>query len=378
LFWGLVLVFSLLLSFGRATPLFFIFKLPLMNFFRIPPRFLFFSVFALITLTGYGFDFAASLLRSSKLTPLFALCSLLFAFLDLFSFSYNYHPTVTAKDWIETPPATASCLQAQDKEFRIVDAGSDSLWNQIFWHYGWDGDTLSKYKNLRNSLFTNSSVYWNIKTAGVYSGVQLQNIKALFDVLKKEVTVAPDDGFVLSKKGVELLSYLNVRFFVSPVNLVADNFSLSFHADFQPPAQEFAVFENKNFLPRVRFVENLPDAKITNTSFSNQKIEISYEAPSDNRLLLVDTYYPGWRAFIDGKETKIFPADFYGKFILAPKGTHKVEFVYQPRSFRAGGFISLVSFLIWGSSVIVVVRSHKNLQFSIYNFQSISNHTIFN
>ena len=371
LFWGFVLVFSLLLSFGRATPLFFIFKLPLMNFFRIPPRLLFFSVFALIVLAGFGFDrlqeklltkFSISIRQLSDQFSIFSLFFLLFTLLDLFSFSYNYHPTVSTKDWIETPPATAEFLQKQQGEFRVVDAGSTPLWNNIFWHYGWQ-DVLPKYKNLRNSIFTNSNVYWDIKSAGVYSGVQVQGIKDLFDLLKKELAIAPDGALIITEKGAELLSLLNVRFFISPVNLVSDDFALSFHADPPPPAQEFAVFENKNFLPRIRFVETeIPiDAKITNTQFSNQKIEVSYDAQKQSRLLLADTFYPGWKAFVDGKETEIFPADLNSKFILAPKGSHKVEFGYKPKSFEIGKIISMISLLIWGGVLLKVKFKNQSV-----------------
>jgi hypothetical protein len=80
--------------------------------------------------------------------------------------------------------------------------------------------------------------------------------------------------------------------------------------------------------------------KITKYVFEN--IEMEVNASGNNLLFLGDTYYNvGWKAFVDGKETKIYRANHNGRAILVPKGKHKVEFRYEPLSYYLGKNISL-------------------------------------
>lgn len=88
--------------------------------------------------------------------------------------------------------------------------------------------------------------------------------------------------------------------------------------------------------------------KITKYVFEN--IEMEVNASGNNLLFLGDTYYNiGWKALIDGKETKIYRANHNGRAILVPPGKHKVEFRYEPLSYYLGKNISL------GLNVIVLV-----------------------
>ena len=63
-------------------------------------------------------------------------------------------------------------------------------------------------------------------------------------------------------------------------------------------------------------------------------------------MVLTDIYYPGWKAFIDGTETKIYRADGLVRAIFVPEGDHTIEFVYLPESYTIGITISLITALI--------------------------------
>ena len=45
-------------------------------------------------------------------------------------------------------------------------------------------------------------------------------------------------------------------------------------------------------------------------NYSQDKISIETNSTGNNLLFLSDSYYPGWQAFVDGKETNIYRADF--------------------------------------------------------------------
>ena len=76
-------------------------------------------------------------------------------------------------------------------------------------------------------------------------------------------------------------------------------------------------------------------------SYGPNRVEAGYDADSDCLLYLTDTYYPGWRAYVDGTQTPIYRANLAFRAIEVPKGRHKVVFAYTPRSFYAGLLLTL-------------------------------------
>ncbi len=80
--------------------------------------------------------------------------------------------------------------------------------------------------------------------------------------------------------------------------------------------------------------------------YENQKSVIDITTSEDGLLFISDAYYPGWKAFLDGVETKIYKADFAFRVIVIPKGEHIVKMVYEPKSFYDGLKISLATFVI--------------------------------
>ena len=63
-------------------------------------------------------------------------------------------------------------------------------------------------------------------------------------------------------------------------------------------------------------------------------------------LVLRDTYYPGWRAFVDGHEVHIWRTDYLFRGVEVPAGEHTIRFEFSPLSFRVGLVISIISFLL--------------------------------
>jgi len=92
-----------------------------------------------------------------------------------------------------------------------------------------------------------------------------------------------------------------------------------------------------------------------NAYFQN-KIIIQAKVSNDAFLFISDNYYPGWRAYVDNKETKIYRANYTFRAIALPAGSHVVKFVYDPLSFKIGKCVSLVSFLFL---IFMTIFSHK-------------------
>lgn len=57
-------------------------------------------------------------------------------------------------------------------------------------------------------------------------------------------------------------------------------------------------------------------------------------------------YYPGWKAYIDGKKTKIYMVNGLIQGMEVPEGNHSIEFRYAPISIVIGILISIVSVIV--------------------------------
>ena len=81
-------------------------------------------------------------------------------------------------------------------------------------------------------------------------------------------------------------------------------------------------------------------------SYTPNKVVISTETDGDMVLFLSDTYYPGWKAYVDGKESKVYRANYTFRAVGIPKGTHHVEFRYEPLSWKLGVLGSLIGVVL--------------------------------
>ncbi len=83
------------------------------------------------------------------------------------------------------------------------------------------------------------------------------------------------------------------------------------------------------------------DGLITIDRRRANSVDLTVDGLPDPRFLVfVDSFYPGWRAWVDGNEVQILRADDAFKAIAVPAGTHKVRFAYTPALAYAGVFVS--------------------------------------
>jgi uncharacterized membrane protein YfhO len=77
--------------------------------------------------------------------------------------------------------------------------------------------------------------------------------------------------------------------------------------------------------------------------FQPNEVVIETEARAPGFLVLTDSFYPGWKAFVDEGEQPIHRANYLFRAVRVPAGRHTVHFRYEPTSFRAGAAISLTA-----------------------------------
>ncbi|MDP3998636.1 MAG: YfhO family protein [bacterium] len=97
------------------------------------------------------------------------------------------------------------------------------------------------------------------------------------------------------------------------------------------------IFEKNFDLKTLILEENLPDntklsggGQVRLESYTPRQIKMAVVADGSQLLFISDSHYPGWKAFIDGTETKIYRAHYSFRAAVVPPGSHEVIFDYQP------------------------------------------------
>lgn len=73
------------------------------------------------------------------------------------------------------------------------------------------------------------------------------------------------------------------------------------------------------------------------------RLAIEVEAKANGFLVLSEIFFPGWRAWVDGVETKIYRANYTLRAIPLTPGQHQVEVVYGPLSVKVGLGVSTLT-----------------------------------
>ncbi len=107
--------------------------------------------------------------------------------------------------------------------------------------------------------------------------------------------------------------------------------------------QNTLVFESK---PTEFESKEEVSSEVTIVNYQPQTIEIAVNAKQNGYLFLSDTYYPGWKAYVDGKESTIYRADYAFRAVPVTSGKHLVRFVYDPVSFKIGVGTSAIAFIM--------------------------------
>ena len=81
--------------------------------------------------------------------------------------------------------------------------------------------------------------------------------------------------------------------------------------------------------------------KIYNFTENSETVSIEFETDRKSFLVYSNTYYPGWKAKLDGEEVPVYMADSYVKGVIVPSaGKHLLKMEYKPKSFYIGAALT--------------------------------------
>lgn len=380
----LILLFvSLILVLGKNTPFFFIFDFLPFSLLRVPSRFLMLTDLSLAVITAYVLSIVLKKIKSRSFKITIILCLIIFQTGNVFYYFYNYHPTGETKKWFKTPD-TVTVLKKDTSFYRIFTIEDSTEWNEIFLKEGWINPDA--YQKFVSGLGSQLNELYDIPKSSYQFRLTPYRTQAYNLVLSQNLGQTDKGTYRILDNGLKLLGANSVKYIISPKIIKIENIPVMTYF------KDYTIYKNPYFLPRARFVDSIKLFNdqdsimdyIQNNSLSlqketllessdnikispcqNCKQEIIWKKDANADLILsaktdqisilqiADTFYPGWKAYIDGKETKILPANIAQRAIVVPKGTHSIRFLYDPLSFKIGLILSVLSY---GGVLLFVVK----------------------
>lgn len=103
---------------------------------------------------------------------------------------------------------------------------------------------------------------------------------------------------------------------------------------------------------------------IRQVKFDNDEINYESNASADRIAIFSEIFYKDWKAYIDGKPTEIFKANYVLRGLHIPAGKHTIQFKFEPASYAAGRMLSnifcWVVVLLSGIAMFFYARKKKN------------------
>ena len=95
------------------------------------------------------------------------------------------------------------------------------------------------------------------------------------------------------------------------------------------------------------------------TKYLPDEVDFDVDAPANSFLVASEVWYPGWKAYIDGRKTDIYRTDYVLRGVAFPKGRHSLVFKFSPDTYHAGVAISLLALAFLGSVFTWRYRSSR-------------------
>jgi hypothetical protein len=311
------------------------------------------SLWALLLAAGTGLAIAAFARRHVERGPVVAALTVLVA-LDLFVAAAGFHRLQPADRLYPAVPELTR-LREEPGPFRVVGA--------------------------KGALMPNSALVYGVQDVRAYDGLGVAWYADLLDVAlawtqaHQQHELYAADSRVLDLLGVRYLLappafavdpahweripdaaaplYRNRR--EQPRASLADGYVVAAGNDARRRLRDGAVDVRRDALleaapapadrpDRAASADAVGTARIT--AYEHEHVTIDTDASGRRLLVLSDTWFPGWRATVDGVPASIARANVAFRAVAVPAGRHRVAFDYAPASFRAGGTISGVALLL--------------------------------
>jgi hypothetical protein len=291
----------------------------------------------LFVLSVISFALLLVLKDKKKLTTIIYIALLGITIFDLFRFGWKFNPFTDRSYLFPSTEVTS---------FLVKNLGN------------------YRYMTTDSRIFPpNFSSIYRLESVDGYDPLYLQRYGELIIAAERnKPDIAPPFGFnriiTPHNYGSKIMDLSGVKYILSLSSLNSPRVKKVFQEG------QTIIYENLNVLPRAFFAEKLEPAKngqeainfMFDRSFNPGKIavvenfesgmlskrfevgQVNINVYSENKivlktangglgfLVLTDSYYPAWKATVDGKITKIYRTDYNFRGVIVPPGNHLVEF----------------------------------------------------
>jgi len=239
--------------------------------------------------------------------------------------------------------------------------------------------------NLSVSTFNDASTSYFHQSIGGYHGAKMKRyqelidyhimpeMQAIMEVLKNKPTQSKIDS-ALATSGV--LNMLNTKFIIyngeaAPIVNYHCNGTAWFIKNVQIVANadkeieslraintKTTIVVDKRFEKDASGTISLDSsAQIKRTSYNPNDLVYESNSSKDGVVVFSEIYYAkGWNAYVDGKLTPYFRANYILRAMKIPAGHHTIEFKFEPRMYEIGGMITLICFIVLiGFTIVYIV-----------------------
>lgn len=95
--------------------------------------------------------------------------------------------------------------------------------------------------------------------------------------------------------------------------------------------------------------EGVPAAgagEATIVTYRPDEVVLRVRADRPGLLAVSEIYHPAWRAYVDGRETRVWRTNVAFRGVEVPAGEHEIRFAYRSFALRLGTLVSIVSSLV--------------------------------
>lgn len=286
--------------------------------------------------------------------------------LDLLVIAEGFNPAVDP-DLAELTPPSVSFLQAEPELYRLTSfnaTGEKTFNSNVGMYYGlhdargYDSIIPKRYADFMGVVEEQGELLYN-RIAPVYHYDSLDS--PLLDLLNVKYVLTtqhiPNPGYTLVYDDEVRIyrndDYLPRAFVVYEATVVEDEATRLQRLGSLDPRQAVLLAEQPPEeylgLPAAEAGEAMPQVDVT--EYTINQVTLQVDMPRSGWLVLADSYFPGWKAFLhlgqeQEQEFHVYEADYNFRAIPLPAGYQTVRFRYSPMSFKLGLYASFMAAVI--------------------------------
>ena len=310
------------------------------------------------------FSLASGLLLWKRIAPpVFAGIALLIILTDLITHNQSLMSFANRKYFDEAPPVVAALTQ--DKmNFRIFSQYNLLKNPQHPSSSSQFTVTLLDYQDIKNLLDKSIGTIYGLQTVagnmgaetkdqGIYNHIfaraTLQKQLRILERFNVQQLITADqwqtssDGSLTHPKVLVSGTDALPRAFLVPAARVLDPRQIPetyFSPDFDP-TQQVLISHPVEWKSSPEF-----QGEVTHLVYKPNRVEIQTRQKGNGFLVLLDAYYPGWKATVDGKEIAVLRGNHFFRTLPMSEGNHQVVFYYEQEGFGTGLIITGITLLL--------------------------------